>query len=97
LSPTPIKESRRKRFMPYDLPKRDPAKVKALAKAVRDMTAGMRTADVVQALASVITTAVCDTSGNRDTARAIVEAMGEEMLSAVDEAERPGWPTARRQ
>jgi hypothetical protein len=44
--------------MPYDLPKRDPAKVKALAKAVRDMTAGMRTADVVQALASVITTAV---------------------------------------
>ena len=83
--------------MPYDLPNRDLAKVKALAQAVRDMTAGIRSADVVEALASVITTVVCDTSRNRDTARAIVEAVGEEMLSAVDEAERPGWPTARRQ
>jgi hypothetical protein len=83
--------------MPYDLPNRDPAKVKALAEAVRDMTAGLRVADVVQALASVITTIVCDTSRSRDTARAIVEAVGEEMLSAVDEAERPGWPTERRQ
>jgi hypothetical protein len=83
--------------MPYDLPHRDAAKVKALADAVRDMTAGMRIVDVVQALASVITTVVCDMSRNRDTARAIVEAVGEEMLSAVDEAERPGWPTGRRQ
>jgi hypothetical protein len=83
--------------MPNDLPNRDPVKIKALAEAVRDMTAGMWTADVVQALASVITTVVCDTSRSRDTARAIVESVGEEMLSAVDEAERPGWPTQRRQ
>lgn len=83
--------------MPYDLPKRDPANVKALADAVRDMAAGMRIADVVQALASVITTVVCDMSRNRATARAIVECVGEEMLSAIDEAERPGWPTERQQ
>ena len=83
--------------MPNELPNRDPVKIKALAEAVRDMTAGMWTADVVQALASVITTVVCDTSRSRDTARAIVESVGEEMLSAVDEAERPGWPTQRRQ
>jgi hypothetical protein len=83
--------------MPYDLPNRDPTKIKGLAEAVRNMTAGMRAADVVQALASVITTVVCDTSRNRNTARAIIEAVGEEMLSAVDEAERPSWPTARRQ
>jgi hypothetical protein len=83
--------------MPYDLPNRDPAGIKALAAAVREMTAGMWTADVVQALASVITTVVCDTSRNRDIARAIVEAVGEEMLSAVNGAERPGWPTERRQ
>lgn len=79
------------------MPNRGRPKVEALAEAVRDMAAGMRIVDVVQALASVITTVVCDTSGNRDTARAIVEALGEEMLSAVDVAERPGWPTERRQ
>jgi hypothetical protein len=83
--------------MPYDLPNRDPARIKALAGAVRDMTAGMWSADVVQALASVITTIVCDTSRSRDTARAIVESVGEEMLSAVNEAERPGWPREHRQ
>jgi hypothetical protein len=83
--------------MPHDLPNRDPARIKALAEAVLDMAAGMWAADVVHALASVITTVVCDTSRNRDTARAIVEAVGEEMLSGVDEAERPGWPTERRQ
>jgi hypothetical protein len=83
--------------MPHDLPNRDPAKIKALAEAVLDMTAGMRIADVVHALASVITTVVCDISRNRDVARAIVESVGEEMLSAVDEAERPGWPAKRRQ
>lgn len=83
--------------MPRDLPDQNQAEVKGLAEAVRDMAAGMRISDVVQALASVITTVVCDTSRNRDTARAIVEALGEEMLSAVDEAERPGWPTERRQ
>jgi hypothetical protein len=83
--------------MPYDLPKREPAKINTLAEDVRDMAAGMRIADVVQALASVITTIVCDTSRNRTTARAIVEAVGEEMLLAVDEAERPGWQTERRQ
>jgi hypothetical protein len=83
--------------MPRDLLKRDPASVKALADAVRDMAAGMRVADVVQALASVITTLVCDISRNRATARAIVECVGEEMLSAIDKAERPGWPTERRQ
>jgi hypothetical protein len=83
--------------MSDDLPNQDPSKVNALAEAVRDMTAGMRIVDVVQALASVIATIVCDTSKTRDTARAIVEAVGEEMLSAVDEAERPGWPTERRQ
>jgi hypothetical protein len=83
--------------MRHDLPNRDPAKIEALAEAVRDMTTDIWAADAVQALASVITTIVCDTSRNRDTARAIVEAVGEEMLSAVDEAERPGWPTKRRQ
>jgi hypothetical protein len=83
--------------MSHELPNRDPDKIKALAEAVRDLAAGMPIADVVHALASVITTAVCDTSRNRDTARAIVESLGEEMLSAVDEAERPGWPPERRQ
>jgi hypothetical protein len=82
--------------MPHDPHNPDPTKVKALAEAVRDMADGMRIADVVQALASVITTVVCDTSRSRDTARAIVESVGEEMLSAVDEAQRPGWPTKRR-
>jgi hypothetical protein len=90
-------KARGKLFMSYDVPNRDPAKIEALAEAVRDMAVGMWVADVVQALASVITTAVCDTSRSRDTARAIVEAVGEEMLSAVEEAERPGWPTKRRQ
>jgi hypothetical protein len=83
--------------MSDDWPNQNPAEVKALAEAVRDMTNGMQIFDVVQALASVITTAVCDMSRNRDTARAIIEALGEEMLSAVDQAERPGWPTALRQ
>jgi hypothetical protein len=83
--------------MRYDLPNRDPAKIRALAEAMRDMAAGMWSADVVQALASVITSIVCDTSNSRATARAIVESVGEEMLSAVDEADRPGWPTERRQ
>lgn len=83
--------------MSDDLPNQDLAKVKALAEAVRELATGMRILDVVQALASVITTAVCDMSTNRDTARSIVEAVSEEMLSAVDEAERPSWPTERRQ
>jgi hypothetical protein len=83
--------------MTYNFPNRDRAKVEALAEVVRDMAAGMRITDVVQALASVLTTVVCDTSRNRATARAIVEAVGEEMLLAVDGAERPGWLTERRQ
>ncbi len=57
--------------MDEELPERDPAKVEALANAVREMVTGMRAADVVKALASVITTVVCDTSRNRETAQAI--------------------------
>jgi hypothetical protein len=58
--------------MDEDLPERDPVKVEALANAVREMARGMRAADVVKALASVITSVVCDTSRNRVTAQAIV-------------------------
>ena len=47
-----------KLVMSDDLPNQDLAKVKALAEAVREMTAGMRVVEVVQALASVITASV---------------------------------------
>jgi hypothetical protein len=83
--------------MDGDLPERAPAKVEALANAVREMATGMRRADMVNALASVITTVVCDTSHNRDTAQAIVASLSYEMLVAVNQAERPGWPVSRRQ
>ena len=81
----------------HDLPERDPAKVQELANAVREMTAGMRAADVVKALASVITSVVCETSRNRGTAHEIIASVNEEMLLAVDRAQRPGWPTERQQ
>jgi hypothetical protein len=42
--------------MDEDLPQRDPAKVEALANAVREMATRMRAEDMVKALASVITT-----------------------------------------
>jgi hypothetical protein len=57
--------------MDEDLLERDPAKVEALANAVREMATGMRATEVVKALASVITAVVCDTSRNRETAQAI--------------------------
>jgi hypothetical protein len=81
----------------HDLPERDQAKVQELANAVREMAAGMRAADVVKALASVITSVVCETSGNRDTAHAIIASVNEEMLLAVNRAQRPGLPTERLQ
>jgi hypothetical protein len=80
-----------------DLPDRDPAKVQELANAVREMAAGMRAADVVKALASVITAVVCETSGNRGTAHAIIASVNEEMLLTVERAQRPGWPPERQQ
>jgi hypothetical protein len=79
------------------VPERDPAKVVALANVVREMATGMRAADVLKALASVITAVVCDTSRNRETAQAIVASLSDEMLIAVNQAERPGWPASRRQ
>jgi hypothetical protein len=47
--------------MDEDLPQRESAKVEALANAIRELATGMRAADVVKALASVITAVVCDT------------------------------------
>jgi hypothetical protein len=83
--------------MDEDLPQRDPGKVEAVTNAVREMATGMRAADMVNALASAITTAVCDTSPNRDTAQAIVASLSYQMLVAVNQAERPGWPAERQQ
>ena len=74
------------------LPPRSRPRQSAIARdAVREMSAGMRAADVVvQALASVVTSVACETSRNRDTARAIVLSDGKEMVAAVDQAERLG-------
>jgi hypothetical protein len=83
--------------MDEDLPQRESAKVEALANAIRELATGMRAADVVKALASVITAVVCDTSRNRETAQPIIASVGDEMLIAVNQAERPGWPPFRRQ
>jgi hypothetical protein len=83
--------------MDEDVPERDRAKVEALANAIRELATGMRAADVVKALASVITDVVCDRSRNRETAQAIIASVGDEMLIAVNQAERPGWSPFRRQ
>jgi hypothetical protein len=53
------------------------------------MATGMRAGDVVKALASVITAVVCETSGNRATAHAIVASLTEEMIVAANRAQRP--------
>jgi hypothetical protein len=83
--------------MDEDVPQRDSAKVEALANAIRELATGMRAADVVKALASVIAAVVCDCSRNRETAQAIIASVGDEMLIAVNQAERPGWAPFRRQ
>jgi hypothetical protein len=68
-----------------------------MANVVREMATGMRAADVVKALASVITTVICDTSRNRATAHAIVASLSDEMIIAVNQAQRPGWTAERSQ
>jgi hypothetical protein len=80
----------------HDLPERDPAKVQELANAVREMAAGMRAADVVKALASVIASVVCEASRNRATAHAIIASVNEEMQLAIDRAQRPDWLIERQ-
>jgi hypothetical protein len=80
----------------HDLPERDPAKVQELANAIRELATGMRAADVVKALASVITSVVCETSRNRRAAHAIIAALNEEMLLAVERSQRPDWPIERQ-
>ena len=81
----------------YQLPERATEKVEVLANTVREMATGMRAADVMQALASVIVHVACETSSNRATAHAIIASLSEEMIEAVSERQRPDWAPGRPQ
>ena len=77
----------------HDWRERDRSKVQELANGIREMATGMRAADVVMVLASVITSVVCETSRNHETARGIIKSLNEEMLLALERTQRPDWPT----